>query len=435
MSDLPRTDPSRIDAPALLDALFQSALAVARPAAGHYAPLPAPPQGRTIVLGAGKAAASMAAALEEALAAADWPSPVSGVVVARYGYAVPTRHVVVREAAHPAPDQAGLEATAEILAAARAAGPDDLVIFLISGGASALLVQPLPGLTLGDKQATSAALLRSGAPIDEMNAVRSALSQVKGGGLARAAAGAGRATTYAISDVPGDDPAVIGSGPTVAPRSGPDPAAIARRWRLDQAPDAVLRALARPDAGAARGGAYPPFRLIAAPQLALEAAAASARAAGVAPMILGDAIEGEAREVAQVFAGMAGQVVRRAQPLSAPCVLLSGGEVTVTVRGAGRGGPNAEWALALALALGKGPAAVRERVWALACDTDGVDGAGEAGARIGPDTLAKAAAAGLDPGAALAENDAHRFFADLGDQVVTGPTLTNVNDFRAVLIL
>jgi len=310
---------------------------------------------------------------------------------------------------------------------------DDLVLALISGGGSSLLTLPPQGLTLADKQAINRALLRSGASVDEMNCVRKHLSAIKGGRLA-AAAHPARMVTLVISDVPGDDPAIIASGPTVAdPTTAADAVAILARYRIELPPN-VRRHLEGPLAATPKPGdprlAHAEVRLIAAPQLSLEAAAATARAAGVTPLLLGDALEGEAREVGKVMAGIARSVRRHGQPLAAPAVLLSGGETTVTVRGDGRGGRNVEYVLALAVAL-DGLAGI----WGLAGDTDGIDGAEEvAGAIVTPDTLARARAAGLSPHTALAQNDAHSLFAALGDQVVTGPTLTNVNDFRAVLI-
>ena len=308
------------------------------------------------------------------------------------------------------------------------------MLALISGGGSSLLTLPPQGLTLADKQAINRALLRSGASIDEMNCVRKHLSAIKGGRLAAAAYPA-RMVTLVISDVPGDDPAIIASGPTVAdPTTAADAVAILARYRIELPPN-VRRHLEGPLAATPKPGdprlAQAEVRLIAAPQLSLEAAAATARAAGVTPLLLGDAIEGEAREVGKVMAGIARSVRRHGQPLAAPAVLLSGGETTVTVRGDGRGGRNVEYVLALAVAL-DGLAGI----WGLAGDTDGIDGAEEvAGAIVTPDTLARARAAGLSPHTALAQNDAHSLFAALGDQVVTGPTLTNVNDFRAVLVL
>ncbi|HEV7372689.1 glycerate kinase [Arenibaculum sp.] len=390
--------------------------------------LPDPPAGRTVVVGAGKAAAAMARTVDR-----HWNGPLSGLVVTRYGHGAPAGRIEVVEASHPVPDAAGRAAAARIVELASGLGPDDLLLCLISGGGSALLALPAPGLTLEDKQAVARALLRSGADIAEMNCVRKHLSAIKGGRLA-ASAHPARLVTLAVSDVPGDDLAVIASGPTVAdPTSFADARAVLARYGIEP-PPAVAAHLAAaaeetpkpgdPRLGLARAA------IVARPQDALEAAAEVARGHGYTPVILGDSIEGEAREVAKVHAGIALQVLRHGQPAAGPTVLLSGGETTVTVRGQGRGGRNVEFLLGLALALGGEPG-----VHAIACDTDGIDGTEEAaGAVIGPDTLARGRARGLDPRAMLAGNDAYSFFAGLGDLVVTGPTLTNVNDFRAVLI-
>ncbi|MEC9435033.1 MAG: DUF4147 domain-containing protein [Pseudomonadota bacterium] len=417
-----------MDPRALLLSLFHAALDAAGPE-GRFAPLPAPPRGRVIALGAGKAAARMAAAFEDAWEAHSGALP-EGLVVTRRGHGAATRAIEVAEASHPVPDAAGEEAARRILDLAAGAGPDDLVAFLISGGASALLAAPAPGVTLADKQAIGRALLRSGAPIDEMNRVRQALSAVKGGRLAAAATARGAAcVTWAISDVPGDLPSVIGSGPTVPLPPGEAPASILARRGVDLPPHLAEAMASNPAPD------LPPqdFRLLATPQMALEAAAAVARAAGATPLILGDSLEGEAREVATVMAGIARQTLRHGQPVPRPCVLLSGGETTVTVRGDGRGGRNAEFLLALALALGEDLAG--GRIHALAADTDGIDGVeSNAGALIGPDTRARAATLGLDLRQRLDANDAFSAFEALGDLVTTGPTLTNVNDFRAILI-
>jgi hydroxypyruvate reductase len=416
------------DPRALLRQMFDAAIASALPAQCLPPHLPAPPRGRTVVVGAGKAAAAMALAVEE-----HWPGELEGLVVTRYGHRVATRRIEVVEAAHPVPDLAGREAAERILAKVRGLGADDLVLCLISGGGSALLALPAPGLTLHDKQAINRALLRCGANIGEMNCVRKHLSAIKGGRLAAAAAPA-QVLTLLISDVPGDDPAVIASGPTVPdPTTFAEARAILRKYGIDEPRAAVEHLEAAMDETPKPGDprlARCETRMIAAPQRALEAAAAVARAAGVAPLILGDALEGESREVALVHAGIARQVLRHGQPLPRPCVLLSGGETTVTVRGSGRGGRNVEFLLALAVALDGAPG-----VYALAGDTDGIDGAEErAGAMVAPDTLARAAALGIDAKAALADNDGHGFFEKLGDAVITGPTLTNVNDFRAILL-
>ncbi len=414
-----------MDGRALLMDLFRAALNAAGPE-GRFDPLPEAPEGRVLVLGAGKAAARMAAAFEDAWEARYGRLP-EGLVVTRYGHGCATRAVEVVEAAHPVPDAAGEAAARRMLEMASGGEARDLVVFLISGGASALLAAPAEGVTLADKQAVGRALLRSGAPIREMNRVRQALSAVKGGRLA-AACGRARRVTWAISDVPGDAPEVIGSGPTVALPEGEAPEAILRRRGVALEPRLLEAIRANP----APGLGAEDYRLIATPQMALEAAAQAARAAGVTPLILGDAIEGEAREVATVMAGIARQVLRHGQPAARPCVLLSGGETTVTVKGEGRGGRNTEFLLALALALGDDLG----RVHALAADTDGIDGVEtNAGALIGPGTPERAAALGLDLRARLDDNDAFAAFEALGDLVVTGPTLTNVNDFRAVLIL
>ncbi len=420
----PLSDPA-----ALLRELFEAALGAADPKLAVPRHLPTPPKGRTLVIGAGKAAATMAQAVE-----ANWNATLEGLVVTRYGHAVTCRTIEVVEAAHPVPDEAGRAAAERILAMVQGLSEDDLVICLISGGGSALLTLPAPGLTLAHKQEVNRALLRSGADIAQINCVRKHLSAVKGGRLAAAAAPA-RVVTLIVSDVPGDDPASIASGPTVPdPTSFADARAILARYGIE--PPGPLRAhleaaaeeTPKPgDPRLARGE----IRLIARPQDSLEAAAARARAAGITPIILGDAIEGEAREVARVMAAVARQVARHGQPAAAPCVLLSGGETTVTVTGQGRGGRNAEFLLGLAIALDGAP-----DIFALACDTDGIDGSEDnAGARIDPGSLARAQAAGLDARARLADNDGYGFFAALDDLIVTGPTLTNVNDFRAILVL
>ena len=412
----------------LLRRMFDAAIAAAQPALCLPAHVPAPPKGRLVVIGAGKASAAMARAVED-----NWPGPLTGVVITRYSYAVPCERIRVVEAAHPVPDAAGLAATGEILDLVRGLAADDLVLCLISGGGSALLTQPLEGLTLEDKQAVNRALLASGATISEMNCVRRHLSAVKGGRLAAACAPA-RMVTLLISDVPGDNPMDIASGPTVGDPTGcAEALAIVRRYGIT-IPAAVLGVL---ESG--RGESIEPgdprlaaaeTRIVATPQMALEAAATVAREAGYRVHILGDAIEGEARDVGKTMAGIALQVARRGQPFTAPCVLLSGGETTVTVRGAGRGGRNVEFLLSLGVALDGCPG-----VHALAGDTDGVDGVEEiAGAILGPDSMARAWSLGLRPKESLAANDGHGFFEKLGDGIVTGPTLTNVNDFRAILI-
>lgn len=416
------------DPRALLKAMFDAAIAAALPDKSLAAHLPPPPKGRTIVVGCGKAAASMAKAVED-----HWNGDLSGLVVTRYGHNVPTRRIEVVEAAHPVPDAAGRAAAERILKMVQGLSADDLVIFLASGGGSALLSLPAQGLTLEDKQAINKALLRSGANITEMNCVRKHLSAVKGGRLASACAPA-QVVTLAISDIPGDDPAVIASGPTVADATTfGDALAILAKYGIDQ-PAAVVDHLQAGREETPKPGdprlARTRLRMIATPQMSLESAAQVARAAGIHPVILGDAIEGEAREVAVVHAGIARQVRRHGQPGRAPCVLLSGGETTVTVRGKGRGGRNAEFLLALAVNLN-----AEAGMCALAGDTDGVDGTEDnAGAILTPDSLARGAARNLDAKRMLADNDGYSFFAGIGDLVVTGPTLTNVNDFRAILI-
>ena len=412
----------------LLARMFAAAVDAARPEWCIPRFLPAPPAGRTLVIGAGKASAAMAQVLER-----HWPGPLEGLVVTRYGYAVPCERIEIVEAAHPVPDAAGREAAGRMLERVRGLTADDLVICLISGGGSALLPLPGEGVTLEDKQAINRALLKSGATISEMNCVRRHLSAIKGGRLA-AACHPARVVNLLISDVPGDRPMDIASGPAVAdPSSCADALDIVRRYAIDL--PAGARSLLESGAsetlkpGDARL-ADVVTHLVATPQMALEAAADVARAAGVTPLILGDSIEGEARDVGKVMAAIALQVKRHAQPLAAPCVLLSGGETTVTVRGTGRGGRNVEFLLALAVALDGAP-----DVFAVAGDTDGVDGLEEiAGAFVTPDTLARAWALGIRPLGRLDDNDAHGFFEALGDTLVTGPTLTNVNDFRAILV-
>lgn len=414
------------DPAAFLRTLFDRAVEVADPMRSLARFLPEKPAGRVVVIGAGKASARMAEAVE-----AVW-GPCEGLVITRYGYGRLCRGIEIVEAAHPVPDAAGAKATARMLALLQGLGEGDFVLALISGGASALLVAPVDGVSLAEKQAVNAALLASGAPISAMNTVRKHLSRVKGGQLAAAAYPA-RMLALMISDVPGDDPAFIGSGPTVGDATTPaDAAEVLRRWSVP-VPASVPLALGR-------SGVIPPGDarlsrvknvIYAAPAQSLAAAAEMAEAAGCEVRLLGDRLEGEAREVAAEQAAMALEIAAGMAPGARPVLLVSGGELTVTRRGNGIGGPNAEFCLALALAL-DGAA----NVHAIACDTDGVDGAAEvAGAVIGPETITLARAAGRDAGEALAQNDAHSFFAAVGGQVVTGPTLTNVNDFRAVLVL
>ena len=419
-----------LDPRAFLQGLFGAALDAVAPAKCLPPHLPQPPAGgRTLVLGAGKAAAAMARSVEQ-----HWQGELSGLVVTRYGHGVPCERITVVEAAHPVPDDAGRQAASRMLAMAASLTANDLVLCLISGGGSSLLALPAPGLTLEDKQGINRALLRSGATIAEINCVRKHLSAIKGGRLALACAPA-RVVTLLISDVPGDDPGTIASGPTLAdPSTCADALAVLRKYSID-APASVLEHLASsagetPKPGAA-GFERNSVHVIATAQDALEAGAAYARAAGITAHILSDAIEGEARDIAMMHAAMARQVGRRDQPFARPCVILSGGETTVTVSGKGRGGRNAEFLLSLAVALNGAPG-----VHAIACDTDGIDGSEDnAGALVGPDTLARARALGINPAALLDANDAYSFFDSLGDLVVTGPTRTNVNDFRALLIL
>ncbi len=416
---------------ALLRGLFDAAVAAADPARCLPSWLPDPPPGRTVVVGAGKAAAAMARAVED-----HWRgdfAQLSGLVVTRYGHGVPTQRIEVVEASHPAPDAAGQVAAARMLDAVKGLTADDLVLVLLSGGGSALLAAPMAGITLQQKRSVTKALLSCGAGIGEINCVRKHLSAIKGGRLALAAAPA-RVLTLAISDVPGDDLSTIASGPTVAdPTSCADALEIVGRYAIEL-PVAARQALLTGAAETPKAG-DPRFsrcesHIIATAQSALAAAAAAASAQGITPLVLGDAIEGEAREAARVLGGIAISAAAHGVPLAAPCVLLSGGETTVTVRGGGRGGRNAEFLLGLALALGG-----RRGIYAIACDTDGIDGSEDnAGALVLPDSLARAAAAKIDLRARLAENDAYSVFEALGDLVVTGPTRTNVNDFRAILI-
>jgi hydroxypyruvate reductase len=413
----------------LLRQMFAAAIAAAQPE--HCVPpyLPPRPRGRLIVVGAGKASAAMAQAVERT-----WPHELSGLVVTRYGYAVPCERIEIVEAAHPVPDAAGEAAAQRMMKLAQGLAADDTVLCLISGGGSSLLPLPLPGLTLEDKQAVNRALLKSGATISEMNCVRRHLSAIKGGRLA-AACHPAKVVTLLISDVPGDRPGDIASGPTVGdPTTCADALAIIRRYGIE-VPQAVMRVLETGEGESVKPDdarlANIETHLVATPQMALEAAAKIARDAGITPHILGNGIEGEARDVGKVMAGMTQQVVDCGQPFASPCVMLSGGETTVTVRGNGRGGRNVEFLLSLGVALRACPG-----VYAIAGDTDGVDGQEEiAGALLAPDTLERAWAKGIKPMESLDNNDGHGFFSALGDSVVTGPTLTNVNDFRAVLVL
>lgn len=416
-------DASDMDSGALLTRLFETAVARASPAGLFDGRLPDPPPGRTLVIGAGKAAAAMAQTFERA-----WTAPLSGMVITRYGHGTACERIEVVEAAHPVPDEAGRAATARMLAATEAMGSDDLVVCLISGGGSALLAAPAGPLTLDDKQAVTRPLLRSGAPIGAINIVRKHLSAVKGGRLALAAAPA-RVVTYVISDIPGDDPAQVASGPTFTdPSNRHDALAVLDRYRID-AP-AVRAWLGNPASETPKSLPAAQHAVLATARDALDAAAAAARDHGYQPVLLGDAIEGEAREVARDHAVIAKAIRSGSGDAVPPCVLLSGGETSVTVRGGGRGGRNAEYLLALALELGGAPG-----ISALAADTDGLDGTEDnAGAIIGPETLAAAEKRGIDAAAALADNDGYGFFAAIDALLVTGPTRTNVNDFRAILI-
>lgn len=405
----------------LLREMFEAAIAAAQPALVMPQHLPQPPRGRTIVVGGGKASAAMAKALED-----NWPHKLSGCVVTRDGHEVACERIEILSASHPVPDERSVAAGKRMLELVSNLTEDDLVIALISGGGSALLAAPARGLTLDDKQAVTRALLRSGATIGEMNVVRKQLSAIKGGKLARAAWPA-QVVTLLISDVPGDDPAAIASGPTIPDGSTPTEALqILRKYGINE-PASVIRYL---ETSGTRPGTQDPsatrHTIIARPQASLEASAKIAARYGITPVILGDALEGEARDLAREMA----QVARNVPGKDQPRALISGGEATVTVRGNGRGGRNVEFLLALALELNGQP-----DTYAIAGDTDGVDGIEEiAGALIGPDTLARARELGIDPRACLDNNDGHTFFERLGDQIVTGPTLTNVNDFRCIIV-
>ncbi|EYS97530.1 hydroxypyruvate reductase [Cupriavidus sp. SK-4] len=421
--------PGQSDARALLRDLFDTA--VASVSASHCLPphLPTPPKGRTVVIGAGKAAAAMAQAVE-----ANWQGELSGLVVTRYGHGADCQRIEVVEAAHPVPDEAGARAAQRMVELVQGLTADDLVLCLISGGGSALLAAPAPGLTLADKQAVNKALLKSGASIGEMNCVRKHLSALKGGRLALHCAPA-RVETLLISDIPGDDPTLIASGPTLPDATTcADALAVIAKYGIEV--PANVRAYLESGAGETPKPGDARFEghrnvTLATAQQSLEAAAARARELGYEAHILSDCIEGEAREVAEVHAAIARQVAQRGQPFSKPCVILSGGETTVTVRGKGRGGRNAEFLLALAVAL-DGLAGVH----AIAGDTDGIDGSEDnAGALLSPDTLTRATARGLSARAHLDNNDGYGFFAGVDDLIVTAPTRTNVNDFRAILIV
>ena len=406
-----------------LKSLFDAALAAVSPA--HVLPphLPPPPDGRTVVLGFGKAAAEMARAFE-----AHWPAPFGGFAVTRYGHGAPCRAIEIVEAGHPVPDEAAVAAADRALALASGLGADDLMVCLASGGGSALLAKPAPGIRLEEKQALTRSLLACGAAIDEINCVRKHLSAIKGGRLAAAAAPA-RVATLAISDVPGDDPAIIASGPTVAdPTTGTDARAILARYGIEAGPS-IAAALAGPAGETPKTLSNARFQIVARARDALAAAARAAEREGFAATVLGDDLAGEAAELGATHARLAVEI---AETASGPVALFSGGETTVTLPrpGFGRGGRNTEYLLALAAELDGAPG-----IWAVACDTDGIDGTEDsAGAILAPDSLARAAAEGIDARAALAAHDSYGFFGALGDLVVTGPTRTNVNDFRAILI-
>ncbi|CCQ74217.1 glycerate kinase [Magnetospira sp. QH-2] len=410
----------------ILLSLFDAAVDAARPETCLPPYLPSRPKGKTVVIGMGKSAAAMAKTVED-----HWDGPLSGVVVTRYGHGVDCHSVKVLAASHPVPDQAGVDATREILSCIQGLTEDDLVLCLISGGGSALLVQPPDSVPLAEKQALTLSLLKCGATISEINAVRKQFSLVKGGRLA-AACGPAKMVSLIISDVPGDDLAFIASGPTYPnDTTAEQVSAILERYHI-----ALSTKLAR---ALDRSQNLPPHHrafdrvenvLIATPQMSLDAAAAQAKGMGLSPLILGDRIEGESREVAIVMAGIATQCAARRQPVEPPCVLLSGGETTVTISGNGKGGPNTEFLLSLAIALNG-----HDSISAIACDTDGIDGSEDnAGAVVTPDTLERARDLDLSPLAYLSANNAYCFFHSLDDLVVPGPTLTNVNDFRAILI-
>jgi glycerate 2-kinase len=412
----------------LLLKMFKEAIAAARPELCVPRYLPAAPEGRMIVIGAGKASAAMAKAVED-----HWPRELSGLVVTRYGYEVPCKRIEIVSAAHPVPDAAGVKAAQRMLEGVKDLTEKDLVLCLISGGGSALLPLPLKGLSLEDKQSISRSLLKSGATISEINCVRRHLSAIKGGRLAAACYPA-KVVTLLISDVPGDNPMDIASGPTVADSTTcADAVAILKRYKID-IPQKVMALLKNGSAESIKPG-DPCIKdvtthLIATPQMALEKAAAVAEAHGIKAHILSDRMEGAAGEVGKVLAALALQTAQHAQPFTPPCILLSGGETTVTVRGKGRGGRNVEYLLSLGIALGGHPG-----IYAVAGDTDGVDGMEDiAGAYLSPDSLSRAWQIGINPADSLANNDGHGFFQALGDSIITGPTLTNVNDFRAIFI-
>lgn len=418
------SDPSARD---VLRRIFDAAVASADPAKVVAPHLPERPKGRCVVIGAGKASAAMAAALDTAWSDVD----LTGIVVTRYGHAVPAGRIEIIEASHPVPDEMSVQAASRILAAVGNLGPDDLVIALISGGGSSLLVSPAGGMTLADKKAVNQSLLASGATISEMNTVRKHLSGIKGGRLAQAAYPA-RVATLVISDVPGDDPSEIASGPTVANlTTAEDAREIVSRYRL-VLPEKARMVLEGDALPACKERPNAEVRLIASPSMALEAAAWVARENGLTPLILGDALQGEAREVGTVLAGVAISARLKGVPVSRPAVILSGGETSVTLPpdASGRGGRNSEFLLSLAVGLNGA-----DGIWAIAGDTDGIDGVEDAaGAIVTPDTLTRMRLKGITPRAALSHHDSYTAFQAIGDLVVTGPTLTNVNDIRAILI-
>lgn len=424
MGALLTTPPIEMAPRIVLRSLFDTALAAVDPLQCVPAFLPPRPKGRTLVLGAGKASARMARAVE-----AVWNGPLSGLVVTRYGHGEPCERINVVESGHPVPDDAGAAAAQQMLALARQAGPDDLVLALMSGGGSSLITLPAEGLSMAELRAVNVALLRCGANISEMNTVRRHLSSIKGGRLAQAC-GAAAVHTLVISDVPGDDPAVVASGPTIADQSSPlDALDILKRHKIAVSP-AVLDVLHRPAVAPIRSHGARQVQVIATSEMALNAASVHARQQGMAVINLGGAVEGESRDVAASQAALAKGLREASDPGGRPRLVISGGETTVTVKGNGRGGRNSEFLLSLALAL-QG----QEGIHAIACDTDGIDGVEDnAGGLIDPDSLRRAGKLGLNPQALLDNNDAYTFLSALGDLITTGPTRTNVNDFRALLI-
>ncbi|MFM2447593.1 MAG: hypothetical protein RIS44_43 [Pseudomonadota bacterium] len=422
MSALPKADPMEMAPRVLLRSLFDTALTAVDPLHCVPAFLPPRPKGRTLVLGAGKASARMARAVEAA-----WDGPLSGLVVTRYGHGERCERIKIVESGHPVPDEAGADAAEQMLAMAREMGPDDLVLALVSGGGSSLITLPAEGLSMTELRAVNVALLRSGAHISDMNMVRRHLSRIKGGRLAQAC-GAAAVHTLVVSDVPGDDPAVVASGPTLADHSSPlEALAVLQRHRIEVSP-AVLEVLRRPPATQKRSDGPRHVQVIATAELALNAAVAEAQRQRLAVINLGGAVEGESREVAAAQAAMAKGLREAGAPGGRPRIMISGGETTVTVKGNGRGGRNSEFLLSLAL---QG----QEGIHAIACDTDGIDGVEDnAGGLIDPNSLRRAGKLGLNPQALLDNNDAYAFLSALGDLITTGPTRTNVNDFRALLI-